>query len=55
MIPVRDMEDIYYYSSEKKQLTGASSNEKFNLGRRVVVKLVDVNVELRQITFKWLK
>ncbi len=55
MIPVRTMEDIYYYSSEKKQLIGASSNMKFNLGKKIVVKLVDVNVELRQITFKFLR
>lgn len=49
---VRTLEDYYNYDEKRRMLVGEKTNEVFKLGKKLIVKLVSVSVELRQITFE---
>ena len=51
-ILVRNLDDYYEYDEKKRTLVGKKTKEIFKLGRNLTVKLVAVNIELRQITFE---
>lgn len=55
MILVRTLDDHYHYNEEKNQHIGEKNKKVFKLGTKVTVKLTDVNIELRQITFQYIK
>ena len=49
---VRTLEDYYNYDEKRRMLVGEKTNKVFKLGKKLIVKLVSVSVELRQITFE---
>lgn len=52
MIPLRNMEDDFYkYEPDTMMLTGENTGRTFKLGRPVHIKVRDVNVPKRQVTF----
>ena len=55
MVHVKIMDDYYVYDEKKMTLTGERSKKTFRLGNKVKVQLMDVNVSLRQISFKLIK
>lgn len=55
MVHVRLLDDYYIYDEKRLTLTGERGKKVFRLGNKVKVKLVDVNVTLRQISFKLVK
>ncbi len=55
MVHVRLMDDYYVYDEKKLTFTGERGKKVFRLGNKVKVQLVDVNVTLRQISFKLVK
>ncbi len=55
MVHVKIMDDYYVYDEKKMMLTGERSKKTFRLGNKVKVQLMDVNVSLRQISFKLIK
>jgi len=51
MVHVRDMEDDYYVYDEKQYaLVGRRTKREYRLGSRVMVRVVSVDVERRQVT-----
>ncbi|MBD5424404.1 MAG: ribonuclease R [Allobaculum sp.] len=55
LIPLRYMEDDFYnYDAETMTLTGENSQKRFALGMPVHIKVRDVNIPKRQITFDYL-
>lgn len=55
MIPLRYMDDDFYkYNPETMTLTGENTQKTFTLGMPIRVRLRDVNVPKRQITFDYL-
>lgn len=55
MIPLRNMQDDFYrYDADTMTLTGENTGRQFTLGMPIHVRLHDVNVPKRQITFEYL-
>lgn len=53
LVPMRTLEDDFYqYDADTMTLTGENSGKSFRLGQKVHVRLKDVNVPKRQITFE---
>lgn len=52
MIPLRNMDDDFYrYDADTMMLTGENTGRTFKLGQPVHIKVRDVNVPKRQVTF----
>lgn len=51
LCPIRLMSDYYFFDDKNLSLNGRSSKQTFKLGQKVKVKLKDVDVKLRQLTF----
>lgn len=53
LIRLRDMDDDYYYYDEKNySLTGKITKKRYRLGDKIVVKLIRVNEDRREIDFE---
>lgn len=53
LIPLRTMKDDYYvFDQDTLSLTGENTGKKFSMGQPVKVRLSDVNVPKRQVTFE---
>ena len=55
MIPLRTMDDFYILNEKNYTLVGKQEDNIFHLGSKVQVKLIDVDISNRQITFKLVK
>jgi ribonuclease R len=56
LVHVATLEDDYYeFDSEKLTLSGRRARKKFGVGERVRVELSDVDVDLREISFRFVK
>jgi ribonuclease R len=51
LCPIRLMKDYYYFDDKNLSLQGKASRQTFKLGQTVKVKLKDVDLKLRQLTF----
>lgn len=51
MVPFRYLNDYFNYDEKTLTVTNTSKNKIYKFGDKVKVKLIDVNVSLRQITF----
>lgn len=51
MIPFRLLDDFFNYDEKSLTVTNVSKNKVYKFGDKIKVKLVEVNVSLRQITF----
>ncbi|NLN51060.1 MAG: ribonuclease R [Acholeplasmataceae bacterium] len=54
MIPLRILNDYYHYDEKTKSLINERTKEVFAIGKTVTVKLIDVKIDLRQLTFQLL-
>lgn len=55
LVPLRNMtDDFYNYDPETMTLTGESNGKNFSLGGKVRIKVSDVDIPKRQITFEYL-
>ncbi len=53
MISLRDMDDDFYiFNEEKMEVYGRRTHKKFNMGDKVTVELVRINLEKRHLDFK---
>ncbi len=51
LCPMRMMNDYYYFDEKALTLKGKDTKQLFKIGQEVEVKLKDVDVKLRQLTF----
>lgn len=51
LCPIRLMKDYYYFDDKALLLKGKASKQTYKLGQDVKVKLKDVDLKLRQLTF----
>ncbi len=52
MVPIRDLDDDYYYFDEKNYcLVGRKTNKKYSLGDPMTVKVAKANLDKRQLDF----
>jgi len=51
LCPMRMMNDYYYFDDKALTLKGKANKQVFKIGQTVKVKLKDVDVKLRQLTF----
>lgn len=53
LIPLRTMNDDYYvYDADTMSLTGENTGKRFSMGQPVRIRVSDVNVPKRQVTFE---
>lgn len=56
MVPIADIPgDRFYFDAEKYKITGANTQEQYNFGDRVRVKVKDVDTRKRQINLELVK
>lgn len=52
LLPLRLLDDYYTLNPKELTLTGKRSKKTFRIGQLIEVKLIEVDVKLRQLTFK---
>lgn len=52
MVPLRLLDDYFIFNPKELSLIGKRTKHVFKIGQKIEVKLIEVDVKLRQLTFK---